>query len=236
MINCIIVDDEQHSIEILEHYVQQAPNLNLVLATTKAVDAINLITQQQIDLLFLDVQMPEISGIEVVHAINGKCKVIFTTAYERYAVQGYELDVIDFLLKPISISRFLRSVQKATEIIASQQPRSAEDDYIYVKTGVKSQVEKITLKGIQYIESTRNSVAVHQQNKCTTVAVTLKEIEDHLPSGKFIRVHKSFIVAYDQIESVSGNRIYLKNSDANIVIGSSYKELFWSRINTKLLK
>ncbi|WP_118976574.1 LytR/AlgR family response regulator transcription factor [Taibaiella koreensis] len=177
MINCIIVDDEQHSIEILKHYVEQVPNLNLVLATTKAVEAINTINNCNVDLLFLDVQMPELSGIEVINAINGKSKVIFTTAYEQYAVQGYELNVVDFLLKPISLPRFLRAVQKARDTIVSHKSEEAEVDYVYVKTGVKSQVEKITLQGIQYIESKRNFVEIHQQSKTTSVYVTLSEVE-----------------------------------------------------------
>lgn len=236
MINCIIVDDEQHAIDILKHYVEQSSQLNLVLATTKAIEAINLVQSRKIDLIFLDVQMPEISGIEVVHAINGKCKVIFTTAYENYAVQGYELEVVDFLLKPISLSRFLRAVQKVQDTLPKKNSDSAEPDFIYVKTGFKNQVEKIILSTIQYIESTKNYAIIHHEGKKTTVYISLKELEEQLPPAKFIRMHKSFIVAYAQIEAVSGNRVFLKNVEAPVIIGDSYKENFWQQINTRLIR
>src|SRR5258705_10828368 len=137
MINCIIVDDEPHAIEVLDHYVKQTPHLHLVASFTNPIEALKLLGEQKIDLVFLDIQMPEISGIDFIKAIQGKSKVILTTAYSEYALEGYELYVVDYLLKPIRLPRFLAAVQKAVEQInagSETQQEKAEDDYIFVKT------------------------------------------------------------------------------------------------------
>src|SRR6185503_7615786 len=138
MINCIVVDDEPHAIEILDHYVKQTPHLHLVASFTNPIEALQLLGQQKIDLVFLDIQMPEISGIDFIKAIHGKSKVILTTAYSEFALEGYELDVVDYLLKPVRLPRFLASVQKAVQMInATHESQEAEDDYIFVKTESK---------------------------------------------------------------------------------------------------
>src|SRR5687768_9553240 len=150
MINCIIVDDEQHAIDILVHYVTQTPHLNLVASFTNPIEALELLGRQKIDLVFLDIQMPELSGLDLIKAIQGRSKVILTTAYSEFALEGYELYVVDYLMKPIRLPRFLAAVQKAAEQLNAgketlPQPETAEDDYIFVKTESKGKLLKINL-------------------------------------------------------------------------------------------
>src|SRR6266542_149819 len=146
MIHSIIVDDEQHAIDILVHYVNQTPHINLVASFTNPIEALQLLTKEKIDLVFLDIQMPELSGMDFIKAIHGKSKVILTTAYSEFALEGYELDVVDYLLKPIRLPRFLAAVQKAVQQInatnEASQPETAEDDYIFVKTESKGKLLK----------------------------------------------------------------------------------------------
>jgi DNA-binding LytR/AlgR family response regulator len=170
MINCIIVDDEQHAIDILVHYVKQTPHLNLVASFTNPIEALQLLGQQKIDLAFLDIQMPELSGIDLIKAIQGKTKVILTTAYSEFALEGYELYVVDYLMKPIRLPRFLAAVQKAVEQINAgneTQQEKAEDDYIFVKTESKGKLLKINLADIDYIESMKNYMAIYRGGQKT---------------------------------------------------------------------
>ncbi len=237
MINCIIVDDEQHSIDILKHHVAQTDYLNLLLATTNVTEALQLINTGTVDLLFQDVQMPEISGIEVVQAINGRCKVILTTAYEKYALDGYDLNVTDFLLKPISFPRFIKAVQKVVEAGISRDALKTEPgaDFIYVKTGVKNSVNKIVLSTIEYIESVKNYVTIHHGGKKTLVYISMKELEASLPPDQFIRVHKSFIIPYAGIEGIDGGLITIRNSRAEIFLGDTYKTAFWEQVRKRTI-
>ncbi len=236
MINCIIVDDEQHSIDILKHHVAQTDYLNLLLATTNATEALQLINSGTVDLLFQDVQMPEISGIDVVEAINGRCKVILTTAYEKYALDGFDLNVVDFLLKPISFPRFIKAVQKVVSTVnVSRETTKSETqpDFIYVKTGIKSNVTKVVLSTIDYIESVKNYATIHHEGKKTLVHISMKELEASLPDSLFIRVHKSFIVPYSRIEHVEGSQIKLKNQKSIILLGETYRASFWEQIKKR---
>src|SRR5687768_3937652 len=165
MINCIIVDDEPHAIEVLDHYVKQTPHLHLVASFTNPIEALQLLGQQKIDLVFLDIQMPEISGIDLIKAIQGKSKVILTTAYSEFALEGYDLYVVDYLLKPIRLPRFLNAVQKAIQQIdagAKTDHEAPENDYIFVKTESKGKLLKINLADIDFIESMKNYVAIHR--------------------------------------------------------------------------
>lgn len=228
MINCIIVDDEQHAIDILVHYVKQTPHLNLVATFTNPIEALQLITKQKIDLVFLDIQMPELSGIDFIKTSHGKSKVILTTAYSEFALEGYELYVVDYLMKPIRLARFLAAVQKAVEQIDSgnesfSKPEAPEDDYIFVKTESKGKLLKINLADIDFIESMKNYVAIHRGGQKTLVYTSLKELEERLPKKQFIRVHKSFIIPISRVTGIDGNLVRLKNVTAEILIGENYK-------------
>jgi DNA-binding LytR/AlgR family response regulator len=240
MINCLIVDDEQHAIDILTHYVSQTPQLNLVGSTTNPIEALQLVTTQKADLVFLDIQMPELSGIDFIKALNGQAKVILTTAYSEFALESYELDVVDYLLKPIRLPRFLAAVQKAVKDLGEEDlatvPLAAEDDYIFVKTESKGKLLKINLADIDYIEGMKNYVAIYRGGQKTLVYTSMKEIEERLPSPLFIRVHKSFIIPISRISGIEGNMVKLEGVTAEILIGDSYKPDLMEIIRHKMIQ
>jgi len=237
MINCLVVDDEQHAIDILLHYIGQTPMLHVVAATTNPIEALQVVATQKVELVFLDIHMPDLSGIDFIKAINGKAKVILTTAYSEFALEGYELDVVDYLLKPIRLPRFLAAVQKAAKAIKEDAPPavSEDDDYIFVKTESKGKLLKINLADIDYIEGMKNYVAFHCGGNRTIVYASMKEIEDRLPARYFLRVHKSFIIRVDRITGIEGNRVLLKNTNAEVLIGESYKNELMEKVRGKLL-
>jgi two-component system, LytTR family, response regulator len=239
MIKCIIVDDEQHAIDILVHYVKQTPHLELAATFTNPIEALQLLIREKIDLVFLDIQMPELSGIDFIKAIHGKSKVILTTAYSEFALEGYDLYVVDYLMKPIRLPRFLSAVQKAVEqlSIGTEIPaQQINDDYIFVKTESKGKLLKINLDEIDFIESMKNYVAIHRGSQKTLVYTSMKELEDRLPRKQFIRVHKSFIIPVARITGIEGNMVRLKNVSAEILIGESYKSELMEIIKGKMIQ
>ena len=239
MINCIIVDDEQHAIDILDHYVKQTPHLDLVASFTNPIEALQLMGQQKIDLVFLDIQMPELSGIDFIKAIHSKSKVILTTAYSEFALEGYDLYVVDYLMKPIRLPRFLAAVQKAVQQInagTETQQETPEDDYIFVKTESKGKLLKINLADIDFIESMKNYVAIHRGGQKTLVHTSMIELEERLPKKQFIRVHKSFIIPISRITGIEGNLVRLKNVTAEILIGENYKAGLMEIIRGKMIQ
>jgi len=238
MISCIIVDDEQHAIDILVHYVNQTPYLELVDTTTNPIEALEMVAKKKVDLVFLDIQMPELSGIDFVKAINGKAKIILTTAYSEFALESYELDVVDYLLKPIRLPRFLTAVQKVVKELetTNEKPADTEDDYIFVKTESKGKLLKINLDEIDFIEGMKNYVAVHCSGKKIMVYTSMKDLEEKLPEKKFIRVHKSFIIPIARITGIEGNLVRLKNVSAEVQIGENYKPALMEIIRTKMIQ
>jgi two-component system LytT family response regulator len=241
MINCIIVDDEQHAIDILVHYVNQTPHLHLISTTTNPIEALQVVATQKVDLIFLDIQMPELSGMDFIKAIQGKAKVILTTAYSDFALESYELDVVDYLLKPIRLPRFLQAVQKATKELEEhndEKPALQEDndDYIFVKTESKGKLLKINLDEIEYIEGMKNYVAIYCGGKKTLVYTSMKDLEERLSKKQFIRVHKSFIIPIAKITGIEGNILRLKNVTAEILIGDNYKADLMEIIRNKMIQ
>ena len=238
MIRCLIVDDEQHAIDIIAHYIGQTNYLELVHHTTNPVQALQTVITQNIDLVFLDIQMPELSGIDFIKAINGKAKVILTTAYSEFAIEGFELDVVDYLLKPVRFPRFLSAVQKAVKAISEKnvEPETSTDDnYIFVKTESKGKLLKINLDDIEYIEGMKNYVAIFRGGQKTLVYTNLKDLILHLPAKQFIRVHKSFIIPINRVTGIEGNRILLKNVGAEILMGESYKDELMEIIKQRMI-
>lgn len=232
-INCIILDDEQHCLDTLSHHVSRTPSLQLIMATTDPAATLHAINTQHIHLLFLDVQMPDVSGIDLAHTIGNKCKIVLTTAYEQYAVKGYDLAIADFLLKPISFTRFLKAVQKVQELLT---PVSREGEtFIYVKTGARNNIMQIGLETIDYIEGTGNYVEIHHEGKKTGIYQSLKELEFRLPTSRFIRVSRSCIVPYAKIKKAEGGYIVLKGIDKQIMLGDTYKTIFWEKIRSRTL-
>lgn len=238
MIRCLIVDDEQHAIDILAHYINQTSYLELVVSTTKPVEALQTVVTQKIDLVFLDIQMPDLSGIDFIKAINGKANVILTTAYSEFAIEGFDLEVVDYLLKPIRFPRFLNAVQKAVKIItenAGEPDIKNEEGYIFVKTESKGKLLKINLEDIEYIEAMKNYVAIYRDGKKTLVYTNLKDLVNHLPNRQFIRIHKSFIIPINRVTGIEGNRILLKGVTAEILIGENYKTFLMEIIKQRMI-
>ncbi|WP_423147565.1 LytR/AlgR family response regulator transcription factor [Rubrolithibacter danxiaensis] len=232
MIRCLIVDDEPLALDILTDYVEKVPSLKLVKATTSAFEALNLVQENQADLVFLDVQMPELTGIQFLKIINGKCAVILTTAYPEYALQGYELDVKDYLLKPIAFDRFYKAVQKVEAKIPAApevQVQSNASNFIFVKTEHK--IQKIYLDDILYIEGLKDYISIFTPAERIITLQNMKKMEESLPAGRFIRVHKSYIISLDKIECIERSRIQI--ADKIIPIGDTYRDSFFKLIDNR---
>jgi two-component system LytT family response regulator len=235
MISCLVVDDEPLALQILEDYISKVPSLKLVKATFNPIEALDLVQQGGIDLVFLDVQMPELTGIQFLKITNGKAKVILTTAYPQYALDGYDLDVADYLLKPIAFHRFYKAVQKVTLIL--QQGSTGEgamsqiimDDFIFLKT--ESKIQKLYINDILYIEGLKDYVSIFTANERMITLQSMKRMEEALPVNYFVRVHKSYIVALNKIESIERSRIFINGKV--IPVGETYKDAFFKMIDSK---
>jgi len=243
MIRCIIVDDEPLALHVLEDYISKIPFLHLVKATTNPIEALTLVQEKEADLVFLDVQMPELTGIQFLRIANGKAKVILTTAYPQYALEGYELDVIDYLLKPIAFDRFFKSVQKAQAVLqpAAAKPVAAAEsspqkpqqdflsDFIFVKTEHK--IQKVYLNDILFIEGLKDYISIFTPAERVITLQNMKKMEDALPAKYFIRVHKSYIVSINKIDSIERSRIFI--GDKIIPVGDTYRDEFFKIIDGK---
>ncbi len=239
MIRCFVLDDEQHAVEVLMHYINQTPGFQLVGTANNPLQALQQINQLKPDLLFTDIHMDDITGLDVIKALTGDTKVIICTAYNEFAVEGFELEVIDYLLKPARFPRFLQAVQRATHIIEKTTAASTsalEDDYIYVKTELKGKLLKINLVDIDYIEGMKNYVAIYHGGKKTMALLNMKDLEERLPAIHFVRVHKSFIVPVRKITAIEGNMVRLKDSSAEINLSESYKPAFMQAMKGKLME
>ncbi|QNL48071.1 response regulator transcription factor [Olivibacter sp. SDN3] len=238
MIDCIIIDDEQYAVDLLEHYIGQVPDLHLVAATTDPLAGLALLNEMQQGLVFLDVQMPDLTGVEILKLINKKdIRVIMTTAYKEYALDGFEHEVVDYLLKPIGFPRFLKAVNRLVESHRTQQPAdNGTDDFLFVKTEQKGKFLKVNIQHIAYIEGLGNYVVIHTdtQQRITTY-LNLRDLVDRLLDKGFIRIHKSFIVSLAHLTAVEGNAVKVLNDDRPIPIGKAYKQEFFKLVNTKLL-
>lgn len=236
MIKCIIIDDEPLAVKLLKDYVSQVPDLELVLATSDVFAALHAVREQDADLVFLDIQMPELTGIQFMKILNGDCKVILTTAYEEYALQAFDYDVVDYLLKPFSPERFITAVNKARERIKAQPPintgmaSTAAPEFILVKSEYK--IIRIDLQQILFLESLRDYVAIHTSTEGKILTLqSLKSFEDVLPEKDFIRVHKSYIIAVNRINSIEKKKIVINTT--YIPIGETYLERFRERFSLK---
>ena len=207
-ISCIITDDEPFARKGLTGYVEKTDFLDLKGTCEDAFQLGELLRQQPVDLLFLDIKMPHLTGIEFLRAIQHPPKVIFTTAYGQYALEGFELDVMDYLLKPISFERFLKAVFKAKDYFTLRQETGQEASYFFVRTN--GNLEKITIASILFIEGMENYVAIYLGDKKIITHATIKSLLKKLPAKQFIQTHKSYIIAIDQVDSVEGNILRIK--------------------------
>ena len=226
-ISCIIVEDEPLARNLLTDYVRKVPHLNLVKTFANPLEAIDFLRENPVDLLFLDIQMPEITGISLLKVLQKKPLVVLTTAYSDYALESYDFDVLDYLLKPITFERFLRAVEKANQRLATTPTvEKANTDptqpFVFVKDGTK--LVKIRLDDILYVEGLKDYVTIHTRQQKVVTLQRLKNLEDQLPANKFIRIHHSFIIALDAIDAVHKGEVQIGN--ASLPISDSYKKSF----------
>jgi len=235
---CFIVDDEQHCIDVIANHIKATPGLELIGTQLDSKIAIQQFSEHKIspDITFLDVQMPGISGIHLADLISNRTQVIFTTAYPEYAVNAFEKDAVDFLLKPVFYERFSKAVAKAREQIALRQGLSSQEntkDFVFIKSEGKGKVVRINFKDILYIESKLNYISIVTDKENHITHSTMKEIEGNLPSN-FIRAHKSFVINIPKIKKVEFGKIIFWNKD-EISIGRAYKQNFIQAINDNML-
>ncbi len=237
MIRCITIDDEPIALKQMSGYVQKTPFLELVGKFESAFDAIEFISQNEVDLMFVDINMPDLNGIDFVKSLDTPPKVIFTTAYSEYAVEGFKVDAIDYLLKPIGYSDFLKAAGKAKSWFESQVPKSDDiktaKDFLMIKTEHK--IMRINLSEIKYIEGMREYVRIHLANQKPIMTLTsMKKLEETLPGDKFMRVHRSFIVNLEKITVIERNRIIF-DEDVYIPVSEQYKIKFQDYLDKNFL-
>jgi len=226
-IRCITVDDEPFSLAKINGFIAKVPYLTLVASFSSAIEALSYIKQNPVDLIFLDIQMDNLTGIQLLEILDPKPVVILITAYDQYALKGYELNVCDYLLKPYSFERFLKATEKVYNLVQPSQTCADNDDFIFLKTEYR--LEKVNFDEILYIESRGDYIHVVTQRVKILSLITLKNIIVKLPDDKFLRVHKSFIVAINKIDAIEHGRIHIKN--VVIPIGDTYREMVWKRLS-----
>jgi DNA-binding LytR/AlgR family response regulator len=226
MINCIIVDDEPLALDVMENYIQRVPNLKLLKRCSDALEAYDTLQNEKVDLMFLDIQMPQLTGVDFLRSLHNPPMVVFTTAFSNFALEGYALSVIDYLLKPIAFDRFVQAVNKATEYMQLKnhdQPKEEEIDFMFVKSDQK--LVKINYSEILFIEALADYVKIHTAEKRIVTLQTMKNLEEKLSKNKFVRVHRSYIIPLERVQAINGNTIEIQSH--SIPIGKNYKEEFF---------
>lgn len=221
MIRCLVIDDEELARTLLSNYISRLPHVELAGTCRNPPEAMAYLYQDQVDLLLLDIQMPELSGTEFLRSLSQRPLVIFTTAYPDYALEGYELDVVDYLLKPFSFERFVQAIQKASERLKLKSTTVSDQDIILVKS--EHRLHRLKLDDILFIEGMREYVAFHTRT-CGKILslLSLKQLEEELPAQDFIRVHKSYIVAIKGIKALEGNQLMVEGG--KLPIGATFRE------------
>jgi len=238
-IRCLIIDDKPLAIDILADYTRKVPFLELIDTTTNPIEGLSIVRDQQINLVFLDIQMPELNGLQFMRIAGKQCKVILTTAYSEYALEGFEHDVIDYLLKPIAFDRFYRAAAKALQVLGNDgknrllekneifSDHYRQGEYLFIKT--EHRIQKVNLRDILFIEGLQNYITLHTTEGRILSLQTMKKVEDQLPPKEFMRVHKSYIVSLRHITSIERSRIQI--GDQLIPIGDIYRDAFYKVID-----
>jgi len=241
MIRCLVIDDEPPALAILADYIGQVPFLTLAGTTTDPVEGLTWVQQGRADLVFLDIQMPRLTGLQFLRLTGHKARVVLTTAYPEYALAGYENDVVDYLLKPIAFERFLKAAHKALTLLAPTVPAlvtspllpavppapavAPTSDYLFVKGDTKNKYLRVSYADIRYVEGLNNYVLLHLLHERVTTYQTLRELADNLPQPPFMRVHKSFVVNLNHVRLLDGNALYVQ--DKLIPVSNTYREALY---------
>lgn len=235
-LNCLIVDDEPLALDLLESYVNRTPFLHLVGRCDSGIKALSVITEEPVDLVFLDIQMPELSGLELSRLVSDQVKIVFTTAFEQYAIEGFRVDALDYLLKPFNYPEFLKAATKALHWKETSKPEANSpkiQDSIFVKSDYK--LVQIQLQDILYIEGVKDYIRVQTESNENGILtlINMKTIEEHLPADTFIRVHRSYIVNINKIKTIERNRIVF--GKLYIPISDSYKDRFMELLDKRAI-
>ncbi|MBI2729730.1 MAG: response regulator transcription factor [Sphingobacteriales bacterium] len=226
MLKCIAVDDEPLALELLEDNISKVPYLQLVAKCSNPMEAMKLLQQQPVDLIFLDIQMPGLTGLQFIQSLSIKPMIILITAYEKFALEGFNLDVVDYLIKPVSLERFVKACNKADELFQLKNRHTANaetvSDYFFVN--VEYSLVKINFSDITFIEGLKDYVKIHlaNSNKPVITRISMKSLEDQLPITRFLRIHKSYIVSLKQITSVRKSSVYI--GDMELPISDNYRD------------
>jgi two-component system LytT family response regulator len=233
-INCLIIDDEPWLLDLLESFIQKIPYLNLVARCERPAEAFPYFEKEEIDLVLLDIRMPDLSGTQFLKTLNKKPAVIFVTAHNEFAVEGFELDAIDYLLKPVHFDRFLSAVNKAYEYLSYRKAKSLlkKDDFLFIKTAHK--VQKIFYNDILYLEGLKDYTRIHlvDSKKPFVTLQSLKYFETRLPHEDFIRIHRSYIISLRKVDTVSRKAVLL--GETELPCSEHYKNMLYSIIGEKL--
>ncbi|WP_461452131.1 LytR/AlgR family response regulator transcription factor [Mucilaginibacter sp.] len=237
MNTCYVIDDEEHAIDTLTGYINKFPGLDLIGSNINPLMAINDIREKAVDIVFLDVDMPELSGLDVADIISSFTSVIFTTAFPNYAMQAFEKNGSDFLLKPISFDRFTKSVTKVQNLIRTKSQNSlpVADGYFFINPGVKGKMVKLNYSDITYIEGLKNYVVIYTSDGKHITYLSMKEVEKALPQDQFSRIHKSYLINLNKIKSIDGNNVILPQG-TELPIGISFKDNFFNIIDNKTIR
>ena len=228
MINCIAIDDEPLALELLEDNIRQVPYLNLVGKSTNAINAMQLLKETNVDLVFLDIQMPGLTGLQLIKSLSVKPMFILVTAYEKFALEGFNLDVVDYLVKPVSLDRFIKACNKAQELHelrTGNKPVETKNEEDYFFINVDYSLVKILFKNIIWIEGLKDYIKIYlkDSSKPLVTRLSMKALEDELPTSLFIRIHKSYIISKNFITSVKKSSVFLDNK-TELPVGENYKE------------
>jgi len=233
-LSCIIVDDEPVARKILHEFVDHIPFMDLQGKFENAIKAEAFLKNNAVDIIFLDIEMPKVSGLQFLQKMNIESMVILTTAFPQYALEGYELDIIDYLLKPFAFNRFLKAVQKAKDYheMKTRTSGAIQSSYIFIKSDKR--IEKIELHDMLYAESVGNYVSVYTDDKKIIAYLTMKSLESQLPPDEFIKIHQSYLVNCSKIEAIEGNEI--KIGGKSLPMSRNYRDLVMKIVHQRLLK
>lgn len=229
-IQCLVVDDKPLAVDLLADYVAKVPFLHLAGRSENPLEALHWVGERRVDLIFLDIQMPQLTGLQFLQALDRRAQVVLTTAYAEYALTGFEHDVIDYLLKPIPFERFYQAVQKAQRRLRPAQAEMPRP-YLFVKT--EHRMQRVDLAEVLYLEGLQNYVIIHTATEKIIARQTLSSLEASLPAAAFVRVHKSFIVALAHVHTVERSRIFIQVAagDSQIIpVGDAYRSTFYGRL------
>ncbi|MGD1843926.1 MAG: LytR/AlgR family response regulator transcription factor [Salibacteraceae bacterium] len=230
MIQCMIVDDEPLAVDLLSSYAEKVDELKVIGAFTNPLEALPVLQSEKVDLLFLDIQMPELSGLQLAQLVPAETLVVFTTAYPEHAVTGFELKALDYLVKPINLRRFLEAVNRCREWVGSAKAQTVESHpgYLFVRSEYRHQ--KIDLSALLYLKGLGDYVAVHTTEGKILTLENLNGFEQKLPPSQFMRIHKSYLIALEKIDYIERNRVVIAGE--HLPVGPTYQERFWERIRS----